>query len=49
MARTKAGGPWVHWMWLAAGVIVADQITKAAVVAALRDGGGWPVTSWFNS
>ena len=48
MARTKAGGPWVHWMWLAAGVIVADQITKAAVVAALRDGGGWPVTSWFT-
>ena len=48
MPRTKAEAPWLRWLWLAAGVIVADQLTKAAVVAALRDGGGWPVTSWFT-
>jgi len=29
-------------------VVAVDQLTKAAIVAALRDGGGWPVTSWFT-
>ena len=34
----------LRWLWLAAGVIAADQLTKAAVIASLRDGGGWAVT-----
>jgi signal peptidase II len=28
--------------------VAADQLTKAVGVAALRDGGGWPVTGWFT-
>jgi signal peptidase II len=48
MPRRAIGRPWVRWLWLAAGVIAADQLTKAAVVAAFRDGGGWPVTGWFT-
>ena len=39
---------WLRWLWLAAGVIVADQVTKAAVLAALREGGGWAVTGFFS-
>jgi len=48
MPRSNATIPWLRWLWLAAGVVAADQLTKAAVVAALRDGGGWPVTGWFT-
>ena len=38
----------MRWLWLAAGVVAADQLTKATVVAALHDSGGWPVTDWFT-
>ena len=48
MPRNNAAVSWLRWLWLAAGVVVADQLTKAAVVAALHDGGGWPVTGWFT-
>jgi signal peptidase II len=48
MPRSATGGPWLRWLWLAAGVVAADQLTKAVVVAALPDGGGWPVTDWFT-
>jgi signal peptidase II len=44
LARTHS----LRWLWLAAAVIAADQLTKAAVVAALREGGGIPVTGWFT-
>lgn len=37
----------LRWLWLAATILVADQLTKAAVVATLREGGGWDVTSFF--
>jgi signal peptidase II len=43
-ARTHS----LRWLWLAAAVIAADQITKAAVAAALSDGGGIAVTGWFT-
>ncbi|MEP7184057.1 MAG: signal peptidase II [Betaproteobacteria bacterium] len=36
------------WLWLAALVIVADQATKAAIVAAFRDGGERVVTAFFS-
>ena len=39
---------WSRWLWLAAGVLVVDQATKAAVVAAFSDGGAWAGTSWFS-
>ena len=38
----------LRWLWLAAGVFVADQVTKAAIVAALRDGGGLAITPFFT-
>ena len=38
----------LRWLWLAAAVIVADQLTKAAVVAAFRDGGGFAVAPFFT-
>jgi signal peptidase II len=38
----------LRWLWLAAAVIAADQATKAAVTASLRDGGGVAVTDWFT-
>jgi signal peptidase II len=39
---------WPRWLWLSAGVIAADQLTKAAVLATIREGDGWPVTSFFS-
>ncbi len=48
MSRASEKSHWQRWLWLAAGVIAADQATKAAIVAALRDGGGFAVTSWFT-
>ncbi len=38
----------LRWLWLAAAIIVADQLTKAAVVATLHEGGGWAVTPFFS-
>jgi signal peptidase II len=38
----------LRWLWLAAAIVVADQLTKAAVVATLREGGGWVVTGFFS-
>jgi signal peptidase II len=38
----------LRWLWLAAAVIVTDQLTKAAIVAAFRDGGGLAVTPFFT-
>ena len=38
----------LRWLWLAAGVFVADQLTKAAIVAAFRDGGALAITPFFT-
>lgn len=38
----------LRWLWLAAGVIIADQLTKAAVVAALHEGGGIAFGPFFT-
>jgi signal peptidase II len=48
MRKPAANSRWLRWLWLAAAVIAADQLTKAAVVAALRDGGAWAVTGFFS-
>ena len=37
----------LRWLWVALAVIVADQLTKAVVVAAFAGGGSRAVTSWF--
>ena len=39
---------WRRWLWLTAAVIVSDQVTKAAVLATLKEGEGWPVTGFFT-
>ena len=39
---------WQRWLWLSAGVIVADQLTKAAILATIRDGGALAVTGFFS-
>jgi signal peptidase II len=41
-------GSWQRWLWIGAGVIAADQLTKALVLANLREGDGWPVTGFFS-
>ncbi len=43
-----ADARWVRWLWLAAGVIAADQISKAAILAMLREGDGRAVTGFFS-
>jgi signal peptidase II len=40
--------PWWRWLWLAAGVVIADLATKAWVTAAFREGQELPVTSFFS-
>jgi signal peptidase II len=39
---------WPRWLWISAAVIAADQATKAAILAAMREGDGWPVTRFFS-
>ena len=39
---------WPRWLVISAGVIAADQLSKAAVVAAIPEGGGWIVTRFFS-
>lgn len=44
----KAGWQLIHWLALAAGVVVLDQATKLAVLARFFHGEVLPVTSFFN-
>jgi len=39
---------WARWLWLSAAVIAADQFAKAAVLATIREGDGWPVTAFWS-
>jgi signal peptidase II len=48
MSSTAASARWTRWLWLAAGVVAADQISKAAILAVLREGDARPVTSFFS-
>ena len=45
---TDSTTPWPRWLWLSAAVIVLDQITKYAILAAFKPGEEWPVTSFFS-
>jgi signal peptidase II len=47
-ATAAAGGPWHRWLWISVAVLVADQATKAAILAWLAPGAEWPVTSFFS-
>jgi len=39
---------WLRWLWLSAAVIVADQLSKAAIVAWLQEEGGIAITPFFS-
>jgi signal peptidase II len=39
---------WARGLWISAAVIAADQLTKAAVLATIREGDGWAVTGFFS-
>jgi signal peptidase II len=43
-----ASARWSRWLWLAAGVFAADQMSKAAILAMLREGDGRAVTGFFS-
>jgi signal peptidase II len=46
---TATGAPrWWRWLWISAGVIAADQLTKAAILATIREGDGRAVTPFFS-
>ena len=54
-ASTRAMNPtatlrprWHRWLWLSAAVIIADQATKAAILAAIREGDGWAVAPFLS-
>jgi len=40
--------PWMRWLWLSLLVIVLDQATKAAMLAAFRPGEVVPFTPFFS-
>ncbi len=48
MAIPAANARWIRWLWLTAGVIAADQVSKAAIVATMREGDGRAVTGFFS-
>jgi signal peptidase II len=39
---------WWRWLGLSVGVLVADQLSKALIVATIREGDGWPVTGFMS-
>jgi signal peptidase II len=39
---------WWKWLWLAAAVIVADQVTKSLVVASFSRGESLPITGFMS-
>jgi|KBSSwiStaDraftv2_1062776.scaffolds.fasta_scaffold290445_2 signal peptidase II len=47
-ARPRAASHWARWLWVSALVIVADQATKAAILATIREGDGLALTPFFS-
>ena len=45
---TSTSRQWSHWLWLSAAVIALDQLTKYWVVAGIRPGEEYPMTSFFS-
>jgi signal peptidase II len=39
---------WARWLWMSAAVIAVDQMTKAAIMATIREGDGRVVTGFFS-
>ncbi len=40
--------PWQRWLWVSGGVIAADQLAKAAILATIREGDARVVTGFFS-
>jgi signal peptidase II len=47
-ANPTASAHWPRWLWLSAGVLAVDQLTKAAVLATLREGDAWAVAPFLS-
>ena len=45
---TPAAAGWWRWLGVSAGVIVADQVTKGAMLSLFRSGEQMPVTGFFS-
>jgi signal peptidase II len=39
---------WWRWLAVSAAVLVADQLSKAAIVATIREGDGWAITGFMS-
>ena len=48
MAGNRASGSSLRWLWASTAVVVADQLSKAAVVALLHEDGGVALTSFLS-
>jgi signal peptidase II len=48
MSSPTARARWTRWLWLAAGVVAADQLSKAAILAVLQEGEARAVTGFFS-
>jgi signal peptidase II len=44
----NAAAAWHRWLWVSVAVVVADQATKAAILASFSPGGELPVTPFFS-
>ena len=48
-AGIKRGGThWARWLWLSLVVIIADQATKAAIIATIREGDAVVMAPFFS-
>src|SRR5947209_2290202 len=45
---TSSSPAWSRWLWLSVAVIALDQLTKHWVVAGIRPGEEYPMTSFFS-
>ena len=39
---------WYRWLWLSVGVLLADQATKGAILANIREGDSIGITTFFS-
>lgn len=48
ISTPAANAHWRRWLWIAAAVIAADQLTKAAILATFNEGDVRAVTGFFS-
>lgn len=47
-SSAKPAAAWHRWLWVSVAVVVLDQVTKTAILAALSPGGELPLTPFFS-